>query len=246
MRDDHPESAPGAVREPRPGSRRSFIRTGSITVTAAALGAAGASALAVPSAAAAPMTAVEAARRAGRPIALTPACDGHETPAAMEGPLFKPETPERTDLITPGIKGVEVVMTGTVYDAACRPLPGTLIDFWQCDQNGDYDTAGFSLRGHQYTTARGTYRLRTIIPRDYAGRWGTRAPHIHTMVQTPGGPVLITQLYFPDDTRAYGRDFAALNAADTIINRACTIALTGPTDGVYAGAFDFVIKTTAP
>ncbi|MFE7772749.1 dioxygenase [Streptomyces sp. NPDC057445] len=212
-------------------------------MTAAALAVTGAAA--APAAPAGRLTVVQEARRAGRPLAVTPACDGHETPAAMEGPLFKPQSPERTDLITPAVDGVRLDLTGVVYDTACTPLPGTLVEFWQCDRNGDYDTSGFSLRGHQYTTARGTFRLRTIIPRDYWGRWGRRAPHIHTQVQAPGGPVLITQLYFPDNTEAYGRDFAALNAMDGIINRACTIALTGPDpqDGRYSGAFDFVVKT---
>lgn len=222
-------------------SRRAFIRTSSAGVTAAALAATGA---APTSPAAAPETAVTAARLAGRPVAVTPACDGHETPAAMEGPLFKPQSPERGDLITPAVSGVRLDLTGVVYDTACTPLPGALIEFWQCDQNGDYDMSGFSLRGHQYTNSRGAFRLRTIIPRDYWGRWGRRAPHIHAQVQTPRGPVLVTQLYFPDDTRAYGRDFAALNASDGILNRACTIALAGPTGGAYTGAFDFVIKTT--
>ncbi|MFI1887108.1 dioxygenase family protein [Streptomyces jumonjinensis] len=228
----------------RSGSRRTFIKASSATVTAAALGTVAVQA--IPSASARPLTAVDEALRAGRPVSLTPACDGHETPAAAEGPLFKPESPERTNLITPGIRGVELEFTGTVYDTACKPIPGALIEFWQCDQNGDYDTTGYSLRGHQYTTSRGAFTLRTIIPRDYTGRWGTRTPHIHTKVQTPGGPVLITQLYFPDGTQAYGRDFAALNAGDGLINRACTIALTGPVNGSYTGAFDFVVKTTAP
>lgn len=223
-------------------SRRAFIKTSSVGVTAVALAATGAAPAAPVTAA--PVTAVTAARRAGRPLAVTPACDGHETPAATEGPLFKPQSPERGDFITPAVRGVPLDLTGVVYDTACKPLPGTLIEFWQCDQNGDYDTSGFSLRGHQYTNSRGAFRLGTIIPRDYWGRWGRRAPHIHTQVQTPGGPVLITQLYFPDDTQAYGRDFAALNAADGLLNRACTIALAGPQDGAYTGAFDFVIKTT--
>lgn len=229
-------------------SRRAFIRTSSVGVTAAALAATGAAPAApAPASApapAAPVTAVTAALRAGRPLAVTPACDGHETPESSEGPLFKPQSPERGDFITPAIRGVRLDFTGVVYDTACKPLPGTLIEFWQCDQNGDYDTAGFSLRGHQYTNSRGGFRLSTIIPRDYWGRWGRRAPHIHTQVQAPGGPVLITQLYFPDDTQAYGRDFAALNATDGLINRACTIALAGPQDGAYTGAFDFVIKTS--
>jgi protocatechuate 3,4-dioxygenase beta subunit len=221
-------------------SRRAFIRTSSVGMTAALVATSAAGA-----ALAAPVSPVQEARAAGRPLAVTPACDGHETPAATEGPLFKPQSPERTDFITPAIRGVRLDLSGVVYDTACKPLTGSLIEFWQCDQNGDYDTAGFSLRGHQYTNSRGAFRLRTIIPRDYWGRWGQRAPHIHTQVQAPGGPVLVTQLYFPDDTQAYGRDFAALNAADRLLNRACTITLAAPQGGGYTGAFDFVIQTTA-
>ncbi|MFI1399889.1 dioxygenase [Streptomyces sp. NPDC020681] len=221
-------------------SRRAFIRTSSAGMTAALVATSAAG-----SALAAPVSPVQEARAAGRPLAVTPACDGHETPAAAEGPLFKPQSPERTDFITPAIRGVRLELSGIVYDTACKPLPGSLIEFWQCDQNGDYDTTGFSLRGHQYTNSRGAFRLATIIPRDYWGRWGQRAPHIHAQVQAPGGPVLVTQLYFPDNTQAYGRDFAALNAADRLLNRACTITLAGPQGGGYTGAFDFVIQTTA-
>ncbi|MFF4284405.1 dioxygenase [Streptomyces sp. NPDC001633] len=231
-------AAPGTPRS----SRRSFIRSTSAGVTAVALGASVTGA-AVPPAQAAE-EAAPGARRGSRPLAVTPACSGHETPASIEGPLFKPNSPERSDLITPAIQGVRLDLSGVVYDTSCKPLPETLIEFWQCDQNGDYDTSGFSLRGHQYTDSRGAYRLRTIIPRDYWGRWGQRAPHVHTQVQASGGPVLVTQLYFPDNTQAYGRDFAALNAADRLLNRACTIRLTGPEDDRYTGAFDFVITTT--
>jgi protocatechuate 3,4-dioxygenase beta subunit len=226
------------------GSRRGFLKSGSLGVTSVALAAAGV-ASAGPSASASAPSAPSAAHRAGAPLAVTPACDGHETPEAIEGPLFKPDSPERSNLITPAVRGVRLDLRGVVYDTGCKPLPETLIEFWQCNQNGDYDTAGFTLRGHQYTDNKGAFSLRTIIPRDYWGRWGQRAPHIHTKVQASGGPVLITQLYFPDDTQAYGRDFAALNAADRLLNRACTIGLSALRDGRYDGRFDFVIKATA-
>ncbi|PBC80453.1 Protocatechuate 3,4-dioxygenase beta subunit [Streptomyces sp. 2224.1] len=226
----------------RTSSRRSFIRSTSAGVTSVALGV-GVAAATGPAADAAESRRPATARRAAVPLAVTPACSGHETPESVEGPLFKPSSPARGDLITPGVRGVRLDLSGVVYDTACKPLPETLIEFWQCDENGDYDTSGFSLRGHQYTDSRGAYLLRTIIPRDYWGRWGQRAPHIHTQVQASGGPVLVTQLYFPDDTQAYGRDFAALNAADRLLNRACTINLTGPADGRYTGTFNFVITT---
>ncbi|MFH8569969.1 dioxygenase [Streptomyces sp. NPDC017993] len=231
-------------------SRRAFLRTTSAGVTSVALAATVTASAASAAAAQQPVPTSAPkqpshVRPAGLTKAVTPACSGQETPASVEGPLFKPASPERGDLVTPGTQGVRIDLTGVVHDTGCTPLPGTLIEFWQCDRNGDYDTSGFALRGHQYTNNRGVYLLRTIIPRDYWGRWGQRAPHIHTRVQAPGSPVLVTQLYFPDDTEAYGRDFAALNVADRLHNRACTIALTARPGGAYSGTFDFVLKTTA-
>ncbi|MFI6097795.1 dioxygenase [Lentzea sp. NPDC051213] len=215
-------------------SRRAFIKTGALGVTAAI--AASSVAAAVPASATQPIV------PGPGPLPVTPACSGHETPASVEGPLYKPESPRRTNLVTPGINGVRLDLRGIVYAPDCTVVSGALIEFWQCDQNGDYDINGFTLRGHQFTATDGSYRLETIVPRDYYGRWGRRAPHIHTQVQAPNGPILLTQLYFPDDTQAYGRDFATLNATDNLINRACTVALTSAGGG-YSARFDFVIKT---
>jgi protocatechuate 3,4-dioxygenase beta subunit len=231
---DSPDSRPEAQHTP---SRRAFIRTSALGVTTAALAAGGL--VAARSASAAPAVSLK------KPLALTPACDGHETPALTEGPLFKPNSPLRTNLITPATTGVPISLKGFVLDTACAPLAGALVEFWQCDQNGDYDTAGFSLRGHQLTGADGSWRLDTIIPRDYTGKWGRRAAHIHTQVQVANGPVLISQLFFPDTTVAYGRDFAALNAADRLMNRACMIELGEFKNNRYTGTFNLVIATTA-
>jgi protocatechuate 3,4-dioxygenase beta subunit len=257
MRQDRDDPAPKAadpIQQPTRrdghdrGSRRAFIKSGSLRATTVALTAAGVVASGQAASADQPAAGrprVAGAKRGRAPLAVTPACDGHETPEATEGPLFKPESPERTDFVTPAIQGVACELSGVVYDTACKPLTGVLIEFWQCNHNGDYDTTGFTLRGHQYTKTSGAFRLKTIVPRDYWGRWGQRAPHIHTKVQAPGGPVLITQLYFPGDTDAYGRDFAALNARDQLFNQACIIDLGGKTADGYRGTFDFVIKTTA-
>jgi protocatechuate 3,4-dioxygenase beta subunit len=235
-------AADPAEDTPEPRSRRTFLRNTSIGVGSAAIAAAGISASTVAPASAGVRPAD--AQAAGVPLALTPSCNGTETPAQMEGPLFKPASPQRTKVVTSGITGVLVTLRGVVYDPECNPLADTLLEFWQTDHNGDYDTSGFSLRGHQYTNARGEYRLDSIIPRDYWGRWGRRAPHIHVQAQAPGGPLFITQLYFPDNTQAYGRDFALLNARDQLLNRACVVDLEARDDGDYDGTFDFVIKTT--
>jgi protocatechuate 3,4-dioxygenase beta subunit len=143
----------------------------------------------------------------GRRVAAldaTPSCDDNDvapTPRSTEGPYFTPNSPERRSLIEPGMAGIPVVLEGLVLSTACRPLAGALFDIWHCDADGNYDNEGYRLRGHQFTDAQGRYRLETIVPGLYPGR--TR--HYHVKVQAPGGRVLTTQLYFPDEV-ANGRD----------------------------------------
>jgi protocatechuate 3,4-dioxygenase beta subunit len=74
------------------------------------------------------------------------------------------------------------------------------LDFWQADDRGQYDTAGYRLRGHQFTDAAGAFSLETTLPGLYPGR--TR--HIHVKVRAPNGPTLTTQLYFPGEPRNQG------------------------------------------
>ena len=128
-------------------------------------------------------------------LAATPACDDSPTPKQTEGPYWTPDSPQRNDLTADGAPGARMTLTGTVVDTACRPVPGTLLDFWQCDGNGVYDNAGYKLRGHQYTDANGAFQLVTVKPGLYPGR--TR--HFHVKVRPPGGEVLTTQLYFPGE-----------------------------------------------
>jgi protocatechuate 3,4-dioxygenase beta subunit len=132
-------------------------------------------------------------------LAPTPACDDGDdpTPSQTEGPYFLPDTPRRRSLLEAGMPGERLELTGMVLDTRCRPLPRVLLDFWQADANGDYDTEAYRLRGHQFTDRRGRYRLETIVPALYTGR--TR--HIHVKAQRPGGDVLTTQLYFPGEPR---------------------------------------------
>ena len=91
--------------------------------------------------------------------------------------------------------GTPLRVTGYVYSSGCDPAPNALLDFWHCDDAGVYDNEGYRLRGHQFTDDDGRFTLETIVPGVYPGR--TR--HIHVKVQAAGGPVLTTQLYFPDE-----------------------------------------------
>jgi protocatechuate 3,4-dioxygenase beta subunit len=160
----------------------------------------------------------------------TPGCpDGAEpTPRQTEGPYFKPASPERASLLEPGMKGVRMVVTGVVRLASCQPVPRALIDDWHADDRGDYDNAGYRLRGHQFTDDQGRYRLETIVPGVYPGR--TR--HFHLKVQAPKGPVLTTQLYFPGE---------AANASDPIFKRELVLRVRDGAEG-KTGTFDVVLR----
>lgn len=164
------------------------------------------------------------------PRAPTPACgdDDDPTPEQTEGPYFKADSPERADLREAGISGTPLVVTGQVLDTDCRPVAKAILDFWHCDDAGQYDNTGFNLRGHQFADADGRWRLATIMPGVYPGR--TR--HIHVRVQAPDGPLLTTQLYFPGE---------AGNATDGIFDAALLMEMGSGATG-RTGTFDFVVR----
>lgn len=168
-------------------------------------------------------------RAIAQPLAPTPECRGHDEPTVRqtEGPFFKPSSPERAELLEPGMKGQPIVLAGFVLTRTCNPVPRALVDLWQADDAGEYDNKGFRLRGHQYADAEGRFRFRTIVPGAYEGR--TR--HFHVKVQAPGRSVLTTQLYFPDEPR---------NRSDGLFRRALLMQVA-KAEGELAGRFDFVI-----
>jgi protocatechuate 3,4-dioxygenase beta subunit len=153
-----------------------------------------------PDPAAAPTTTAPPGTTAGAAegtLAPTPACDDGDdpTPSQTEGPYFTPDSPRRASLLEAGMGGQRLVIAGSVLATDCRPVEGALLDFWQADDAGQYDNQGYRLRGHQFSDARGAWRLETVLPGLYSGR--TR--HIHVKVQAPDRPVLTTQLYFPGE-----------------------------------------------
>jgi len=152
---------------------------------------------------------------------------GEMTPRETEGPFFKTNTPQRITLIEPGSKAPKLMVSGQVLSPNCKPIKGALLDFWHADEQGEYDNRGYRYRGHQFTDADGRYRLETIVPAVYPGR----ARHIHVKVQPPGGRVLTTQLYFPNQPG---------NARDGLFREDLVMRMP---DG-SRGAFDFVVTLT--
>lgn len=163
----------------------------------------------------------------GADLPLTPACGPQAplTPRQTEGPYYTPDTPLRPSLVEPGFKGERLVLSGRVVTPQCRPVAKALLDFWHCDENGEYDNVGFRYRGHLFADGEGRFRLETIFPAIYPGR----ARHIHVKVQAPGGRVLTTQLYFPGDAR----DFLWRRDLEVAMERR---------GGVRAAAFQFIVE----
>jgi protocatechuate 3,4-dioxygenase beta subunit len=167
--------------------------------------------------------------QAASDLPLTPACDdGHSLTLSREaGPFFKPDSPNSRDLYLDAPGGERITVAGYVFDSRCRALPGSLVEIWQADENGDYDREGFRLRGHQFVDAEGRWWFSTIVPALYPGR--TR--HFHFKVQRPGGSVLTTQLYFPGEPE---------NVGDRLFDESLLLTIDRTGDGSF-GRFDFIV-----
>jgi protocatechuate 3,4-dioxygenase beta subunit len=153
-----------------------------------------------------------------------------QTAAQTEGPYYKAGSPETTNLVQEGMPGTPITITGQVLDQNGQPVANAWLDFWQADASGNYDNTGYTLRGHQYTDANGSYTLTTIVPGLYTGR----TEHIHVKIQAPNGPVLTTQLYFPG---------VAQNARDSIYDPSLLLNIVDNGDGTQSGTFNFVVAT---
>ncbi|MEM8792581.1 MAG: protocatechuate 3,4-dioxygenase [Pseudomonadota bacterium] len=189
-----------------------------------------------------------ATKRRDRPMALTP------TPGQILGPYYplSPDPGADGDAARrPGAAhdpaGTKVRIEGHVLDTTGRPLPGVLVEIWQCDANGIYPhpkapksaqvDPDFEGYARCITAADGTYAFRALRPVSYPGR----APHIHVKVTAPGAEPLITQIYVEGEPENRD-DFALLRATQP--ERAALIIPFRPVSGPdvqFAGRFDIVL-----
>ncbi|MFB7532492.1 hypothetical protein ACFC0C_30610 [Streptomyces sp. NPDC056178] len=155
-------------------------------------------------------------------------CNGTPpTPEQKEGPFYKPDTPHKPDFRGDVEGGTPLLLHGGIVTPEGKPVGGALLDFWQVGDEGVYDEEGFRLRGHLFADSDGNWRLETVLPAVYPGR--TR--HVHVKVQPPGGEVLTTMLYFPDERR---------NHLDKYFRPECLMDVHRTEDG-WDAAFTFVL-----
>ena len=175
------------------------------------------------------------------------------TESDILGPFYRFGAPLRARLAGPDEPGDRLVLTGTVYSSDCRtPLPGALIEVWQANNAGLYDTnkpgnftetTTFHLRGMLQTNEKGQYEIGTIVPgrypvppnlprlEKYAGL--TRPAHIHFRVMESMHIPVTTQLYFKGDP---------FIANDPWAGRKASLAIDLKQEGkLRRGVFDIVL-----
>ena len=92
------------------------------------------------------------------------------------GPFYRFGAPFQTKLAGPNEPGERLIITGKVYSSDCQsPLPNTLIEVWQANKAGLYDSdkpgnftehADFHLRGMMLTDQQGNYEFEPSCQED--------------------------------------------------------------------------------
>ncbi len=200
-----------------------------------------------------------------------PACVAK--PEQTEGPFFVDAGLERSDIRSDpstgaASEGIPLTLRFNVSRISrgdCSPLPGALVDLWQCDADGVYSGVEDEgapaaareqqfLRGYQHTDDDGVARFTTIFP----GWYRARAVHVHFKVRTEvaGQPYEFTsQLYFDEaltDKVHAEAPYAArgrrtrMNADDRIFRDGgeSLMARVSEADDGYAATFDLGLDLT--
>jgi hydroxyquinol 1,2-dioxygenase len=142
--------------------------------------------------------------------------DERATPATVLGPFHIEGSPEfeyGADM-SEGIPGTPLVVHGTVTDLDGNPIPGAVLDIWQADNEGLYESQHAEvdearLRAKYTSREDGSYAVRTVAPLGYTipmdGPVGElisktdishfRPAHVHFLLNVPGYEPLITHLF---------------------------------------------------
>ena len=170
------------------------------------------------------------------------------TPQQTEGPFYPVGFPADMDNDLVQVRGQAARAMGTVLhlegrvlDASGRPMPGTLVEIWQCDAQGIYDhprqpgrerrDQAFQGYGRMQADADGRYSFRTLKPVAYPGR----TPHIHFKAATAAGGQLTSQFYIAGEPQNE-RDFVYRAAARSPLQRERIEMRLEPASGLEAGA----------
>lgn len=133
------------------------------------------------------------------------------TPSQTVGPFFSHALPWPDGPLVIGEEAPGAVwLRGSVTDGAGDPVLDALVETWQADADGRFDT-GFRGFCRCPTAADGSWAIRTVKP----GATGPEeAPHIAVSVFARGLlNRVVTRIYFPDEAERNATD-PGLTAAD--------------------------------
>jgi hydroxyquinol 1,2-dioxygenase len=149
-------------------------------------------------------------------VQLNHRLDPAATPATVLGPFHIEGSPELGfgGDMSQGLPGTPLILTGTVTDLEGNAVPGAVLDLWQADNEGLYesqhaDVDEARLRAKYTTREDGSYCVRTVAPLGYTipmdGPVGElisqteishfRPAHVHFLINVPGYEPLITHLF---------------------------------------------------
>jgi protocatechuate 3,4-dioxygenase alpha subunit len=133
---------------------------------------------------------------------------GATTPSQTVGPFFAIELPyaEGPYVVADGTDGA-IWLRGRVIDGAGDPIPDALVETWQADPDGRFDS-DFRGFGRSGTDEEGAWAILTLKPGQVPGHdGGVQAPHIDLTIFARGLlHQLVTRLYFADEEEANGAD----------------------------------------
>jgi hydroxyquinol 1,2-dioxygenase len=188
------------------------------------------------------------------------------TESTVFGPFHRlgaPEMPPGGNIAHHDTTGVPTMVRGRVLDLDGKPIAGAVLDVWQTQTNGLYDSQdegldGLHMRGKFTSDAEGRYLIRTVRPVNYpipsdgpvgamlkaAGRHPWRPAHIHFVVSADGYDPVTTHIF--DRVDPYLASDAVFAVKDALIcdfvrhetpdAEASRLGITGP----YCTAeFDF-------
>src|SRR5438132_7015552 len=166
--------------------------------------------------------------------------------------------------------GTPTLVSGRVLDLDGKPIAGALLDVWQTQSSGLYDSQDEGLggelhmRGKFRTDPEGRYLIRTVLPVNYpipsdgpvgamlraTGRHPWRPAHIHFVVSAEGYDPVTTHIF--DRTDEYLGSDAVFAVKDSLIcdfvrheKAGDTAARLGIEPPYYTTEFDFRLKPAA-
>jgi len=148
--------------------------------------------------------------------------DSAATLSTVLGPFYVDEPPQYPHGADVGglLKGMPLLVEGSVSGADGKPLAGAIVDIWHADEAGFYDVQQLDRLGELNGRARfqtgpdGRFHFWTVKPSSYPipddgpvgdmlraqGRHPYRPAHVHFMIAAPGHAKLVTHVFERGDS----------------------------------------------